>query len=122
MIENSECVASYFGYWPDFADAKIARFCLSDRGEILFDLFYVDAEQSKAATIALQFNGVADVELTDLMAHNVLDQLSIEGGSPLVVGIAACYGLSGSFKCASAQVTELRPNNSFKPKPLRGSA
>jgi hypothetical protein len=51
-----------------------------------------------------------------------VDQLSIDGGSPLLVGISACYGLSDSFKCASAQVTELRPNNSFKPKPLRGSA
>jgi hypothetical protein len=122
MIENSELVTSYFGYWPEFADAKVARLCLSDRGEILLDLIYIDAEQGKAATIALQFNGIADVELTDFMTHNLLDQLSIEGDSPLVVGIAACYGLSGSFKCASAQVTELRPNNSFKPKPLRGSA
>jgi hypothetical protein len=122
MISRSDTVESIFGYWPEFADAKILLLAYESSGTIRLDLSYIDAQLCKAALVSLHFTGVKDVALTELLTENVLDRLGISAGMPIRVELEACYGLSGSFTCTGAEVTGVVPNNSFKPKPLRGSA
>jgi hypothetical protein len=122
MISRSDTVEAIFGYWPEFADAEVSLFAYESTGTILLDLSYIDAQLEKAAIVRLRFTGVSHVELTELMSHNILDRLSVSTGAPIRVELDACYGLSGSFACTGAEVAGVAPNNSFKPKPLRGSA
>ena len=122
MISRSDAVESIFGYWPEFADAEVSLFSYESTGTIRLELSYIDAQLDKAAIVSLRFTGVSGVELTELMSRNVLDRLSVSMGTPIRVELEACYGLSGSFSCTGAEVAGVAPNNSFKPKPLRGSA
>lgn len=122
MISQSEAVESIFGYWPEFADAKILLLAYERPDIIRLDLSYIDVELEKTAVIGLRFVGVRDLYLTDLRSENVLDSLSISADTPMRIELEACYGLGGSFTCTGAEVTGVAPNNSFKPRPLRGSA
>jgi hypothetical protein len=122
MISHSELVEDFFGYWPEFADARIVSFAWAQPGSMNLVLHYIDAEQRKDAIVSLRFGGATDVQLTDLKSENVLDRLGISAGSSVAVELEACYGLAGTFRCSVVEVTELAPNKSFKPMPLRGTA
>ncbi|MGY1424165.1 Imm50 family immunity protein [Lysobacter sp. A289] len=122
MISKSDAVTSIFGYWPEFADARLISFSYSADSSVTLELFYIDVSAGKGAVVSLLFAGVRDIELNDLASDNVLDRLAIAEGSPLLVTLEPCIGLGGSFTCTAATVTGVVPNNSFKPKPLRGSA
>jgi Immunity protein 50 len=116
MISQSESVKSIFGYWPEFADAKVVLVAYEQPDVIRLHLSYIDVQLEKAAVVSLQFSGVKDLELTGLSSENVLDSLSISADMPMRVELEACYGLSGSFTCTGAEVSGVAPNNSFKPK------
>jgi len=122
MISQSENVISIFGYWPQFADAKVALIAYEPPGTIRLDLSYIDAEMQKAAVVRLRFTGVRELALSELLSENVLDSLTISDETPMRVELEPCYGLGGSFTCTGAEVTGVAPNNSFKPTPLRGAA
>jgi len=122
MISRSELVEGFFGYWPQFADAKVVHFSWARSGEIDLALHYIDASEAKDAVVSFRFSGVRNVELTELKSENVVDCLSISRGALVGVELEACYGLGGSFECLAVEVTGLAPNNSSKPTPLRGAA
>jgi hypothetical protein len=122
MISGADAVTSIFGYWPEFADARLLSFGYTDEGIVTLNLSYIDASAGKGALVSLAFSGALDIELTDLASENVLDCLTISEGAPMTVTLEPCIGLGGSFTCTAAAVTGVAPNNSFKPKPLRGSA
>ncbi|UXA51395.1 immunity 50 family protein [Xanthomonas prunicola] len=122
MILHADIVESIFGYWPDFADAKIVSVTYERPDSVRLTVDYIDAGAGKAAVVSLWFTGVTDLELTDLLSENVLDILGISHGAPIVVTLEACHGLQGRFHCSAVAVTAVVPNNSFKPTPLRGSA
>ena len=121
MISRSELVEDFFGYWPEFADAKVVHFGWARPGEIDLALHYIDAGRAKEAVVGLRFSGVNNVEFTDLKSENVVDRLSIAPSALICVELEACYGLSGTFQCVSVEVTGLAPNNSSKAMPLRGT-
>ncbi|MGZ8252140.1 MAG: hypothetical protein ACXW1P_06875 [Methylophilaceae bacterium] len=104
MIENAEQVSSYFGYWPEFCDARIESFSFKKSGSIELCIFYIDTELDKSAYINLQFNGVIEVTLSDLFSENVIDEMLIAGTGPFTIKIEPCYGLGGSFKSSSIEV------------------
>jgi len=122
MISNSELVEAFFGYWPEFADAKGIKFGWAQSGAVDLALHYIDAGRGKNAIVSFRFDGVTNVRITDLVSENVLDCLSISPGTPIAVELEACHGLAGTFQCSNVEVTGLAPNNSSKPNPLRGSA
>ncbi|MBB6600644.1 hypothetical protein H6X63_13470 [Luteimonas sp. MC1825] len=122
MITGSETVTSVFGYWPEFADARVLSFGFSAEGTVSLVLLYIDASASKSAEVSLSFSGVRELDLGALASENVLDRLTVTPGDPMMVTLESCIGLSGSFTCTAATVAGVSPNNSFKPKPLRGSA
>ncbi|OOG60528.1 hypothetical protein B0E47_02825 [Rhodanobacter sp. B05] len=114
MISHAELVESIFGYWPEFADGRIELFSFEQPGIVCLRIFYIDANIKRAATVSLRFTGVTEVDLSEFRSENVVDALSISSVSPSVVTIEGCYGLCGTFTCASVEVTGAVPNNSFK--------
>ena len=110
MISQSHLVESHFGYWPDFADAKIVEFSWAKSGSLCLALHYIDAEQPKNATVWLQFSGVSELDLSELRSENVLDSLRLTCGEPMLVELEPCYGLGGSFRCSAVKVTKVASN------------
>ena len=104
MIENAEKVLSYFGYWPEFCDAKIESFSYNKAGIIELSIFYIDLSLVKSAYVNIRFIGVSEVALYKLLSENVIDEMSIEGEGPFTVNIESCYGLEGGFKSKSIEV------------------
>ncbi len=107
MIQCAEIVESYFGYWPQFCDAKITFMLYEAHSSLILGLSYIDSDQRKVADIRLKFSGVSDVELTDFCSENVLDALRISPESPTTVRLEACYGLNGQFICIEVEVMSL---------------
>ena len=122
MIVRSDEVESFFGYWPEFADAKVSLFAFESSGTIRLDISYIDAELNKAAIVSLQFTGVRNVALTELMSENVIDRLAISMGTPMQVALEACFGLGGSFSCMGVEVLKVTPNNSCMDSPVNPTA
>jgi hypothetical protein len=107
MIQRADMVESYFGYWPEFCDAKITFLLYEAHSSIILGLSYIDSDQGKAADIRLKFSGVSDVELTDFCSENIIDALRISRESPTTVSLEACYGLDGHFTCRAVEVMSL---------------
>ncbi|OOG45632.1 Imm50 family immunity protein [Rhodanobacter sp. C01] len=114
MISHAELVESIFGYWPEFSDGRIEFFSFEQPGIVCLRIFYIDSNIQKAAAVSLRFTGVIDIDLSEVLSENVIDVLSVSSTSPAIVTIEGCYGLCGTFKCTSAEVTSVVPNNSFK--------
>ena len=108
MIQNQREVTDYFGYWPQFCDAKFTRFTFDKSGFIEATIFYIDVECSKQAIITIEFSGVKAVKLNDFYSENVIDEIAITNKSPYKVTIIACYGLNGTFDCTGIEVTNVR--------------
>lgn len=104
MFKQMELVTSYFGYWPEFADGKVVRITYDATGVIELVIFYIDAENQKAAHVGLRFVSVTDVVITELRSENVIDSLSLSEDAPHRVSVEACYGLSGTFMCKNVEV------------------
>lgn len=107
MIANSSGVIAHFGYWPLFCDAKVEGFSFSRPGTLKLSVRYIDADQSKKATIDLLFSGITNMELNELRAENVVDEIIIREGEEIEVSIEAAYGLCGSFSCTEGEVAHV---------------
>jgi hypothetical protein len=114
MISHSKLVESIFGYWPEFADGRIQSFSYEHPGVVSLTIFYIDSQVAKAATVSLRFIGVTELDLSELCSENIVDALNISSERPCLVTIEACYGLGGTFKCISAEVTGVVPDISFE--------
>ncbi len=55
MISSSDAVTSIFGYWPEFADARLISFSYSAEGIVTLGLFYIDGSAGKGAGTTLSF-------------------------------------------------------------------
>nr|WP_295074813.1 Imm50 family immunity protein [uncultured Roseateles sp.] len=117
MIGNADQLVSYFGYWPEFCDAKIVLISFEPQSSIVMRIAYIDVDRGCAATIELKFSGVSEIALTDLLSENVIDSLRLSQGSPVRVILDACYGLQGSFTCQAVEVSSLQPDHSYSPSP-----
>jgi hypothetical protein len=107
MIAQAEKVESYFGCWPDFSDGKITCFSYEDGTTISLAIDYIDRDKDKAAQVEIRFNGVSNIELTDVKSQNIIDVLRISHDQPIKVELEACYGLDGSFNCCTVEVTSM---------------
>jgi hypothetical protein len=115
MIQAVEKVQAYFGYWPEFCDAKITSIVYEAPSCLVLGLRYIDNDLGRAADIQLKFFGVADMALTDLSSDNVIDALEISDGSPIAVSLEACCGLDGQFLCTAVEVLSLVPRAFERP-------
>ena len=106
-ISNIELVETYFGYWPEFSDAKINCLKIHFQTQILtLSLHYIDSDKNKEADIIFAFYGVNKIELNELLEQNILDQLLIENTTDgnFLISIKACYGVVGSLNCNKIEV------------------
>lgn len=117
MISHAQRVESYFGYWPLFCDAKITTVAFCQPGTITLVIAYLDANKHRGADVSLKFSGVTEVALSDLRSENVIDALRIPEELPALVTLEASYGLDGSFRCATVEVTSVTPNRWANPEP-----
>ena len=108
-------VESYFGYWPEFCDAKITSILYEAHSCLVLGLSYIDSDLEKAADIQLKFLAVSDLEFTGLESENVIDALRISGETPIAVTLEACCGLDGRFICGAVQVLSFVPRASPSP-------
>jgi hypothetical protein len=108
MIAQAEQVECYFGYWPEFSDGSITRFSYEDESVISLTICYIDTNQNKAAQVEFKFNGVSNIELSNLKSQNIIDVLCISQDQLVKVELEACYGLFGSFNCRSVEVASMR--------------
>jgi hypothetical protein len=108
MLRNSSAVTNYFGYWPEFCDARVESISFSRPGTVELTLFYIDTEQNKSSYVTFRFHGVADLELSELRNDNVVDELVIEPGQTMTVQIVSACGLSGRFTCLDAEVRDVK--------------
>lgn len=136
LIIGHEKVVSIFGRWPSFHDGEVHRLVLDStrtdakgaryasvelllRGWNLTEQVSDEGFYKKEAdsVVHFLFEHVSEVELDGLNHQNVLSELELSvaesaedpGFKCLVVGLAHCYGLSGSFKAASAKVLSVSP-------------
>lgn len=114
MIQKSDIVVSYFGYWPEFCDGKILSFLYEAPDLLQLAISYIDADKALGAQIQFRFVGVSDVNFSELRSENVIDSLRLMEGDPNRVELEAAYGLAGSFNFQAAEVVSLLPNNSLK--------
>lgn len=107
MIEGRELVTRRFGYWPEFADARVRFLRLHDSGCIEIGVHYIDADQAIKANIDLRFTGASEIQLMDFRSQNVLDALRITPGNPHRVDIESCCGVYGDFTCTRISVINI---------------
>jgi len=106
-------VVSFFGYWPEFCDAKIRAFIFDRTKEhacsIKVRIYYIDSNQNKSAELEIEFGDVSELNINNIFTDNVLDNLIINSNKSLLnnqyeVLFIACAGLSGKFMCENIQV------------------
>lgn len=122
MISQRELVESFFGHWPEFADADIKLFTWARGQSIELELMYGEQALGKSAVVGLRFTGVRDIDLTEFRSQNVLDCLRITPEEPIEVELEACYGLGGTFKCSGIEVIKVAPHNSYMDSPTTARA
>ncbi len=115
MVSHTELVESILGYWPEFSDGRIEFLSFEHPDKVCLRILYNDANLGKQLSVSLLFTGVTELNLAELRSQNTIDALRISEPSPATVTIEAFYGLCGTFKCTSAEVTSVVPNYSSKP-------
>lgn len=125
-VAHAERLLEAFGYWHSFHDAEVHRAVL-DRGgaeerpsiTLLINVYdssgaldergYYDVRVNVMVT--LKFSDVDDMELGDLGAQNVINELRLEPqpAGRIAVELAPCFGLNGVFTCGTVEVLEVAP-------------
>jgi hypothetical protein len=142
LVENGKALVEAMGFWPSFHDANVMEalrdadafavtvhlFAMTD--QVNSDGYYI-LEKHHLVTIAL--HGVQSNSLPSDYSTDCLDGLSFQrDGAFLQVEFGSHMDQGGTVVCRKAEIASvvpctstgvaLAPNNSFKPKPLRGSA
>jgi hypothetical protein len=128
-FEHSEKLTSIFGEWPSFHDAEVLRFALDRSGaegptlEAEVHLFAVTSDVDATGhhilknhtRVTLRFTEVAVCDLEGFNHQNVLFSLTTSNLDPatnegrrLQVELSASYGLSATFQCKRAIVSEAK--------------
>lgn len=102
MDNYREKVQDIFGYWPLFCDAEVYDICYKEYKEnkvFYLKLLYSDMDERKSILITLAFEDIIDIEISNIMSQNVIDQIDImETDNNFRVEINSAVGLSGKIK------------------------
>lgn len=115
-FKNGQRVIDYFGYWPEFCDAKIVKFKYSktsiDISSIILHICYIDSDQNKKALIGIRFDDVTELNINNVFNENVLDELIILKDKNIPhrysIEIIGCYGINGKFICKDIDVEKFK--------------
>ena len=107
MIFGKEDIVNYFGYWPEFCDARILELGLKfSVKEITLLLEYIDNDKGLTAKVTFTFTQVYDFFLSELTDGAVLDLLEfreIDSGGFIVL-LQGAYGIVGKLSCHKVSV------------------
>ena len=132
-IVGSEKLVAALGYWPSFHDAEIVSVSAKRGLPVAVGAATVELtvhvrryesrgqgtaqyEQVLVKSILASFmcRQVAELELSEFNHQNVINSLSIEvepstdaPGSPLVLTIEPIWGLGGTVRCASVELSSV---------------
>ena len=115
-IPGADAVVAWFGQWPSFHDAEIVELHLNRAGHSWVKLHAWLTTQTgepgeqkistdRHAVVTFTLREVADLELTDFSAQNVIFGLELEHrseGHRLI--LKPCFGLSGFIQARAIEV------------------
>ena len=128
-IEHHELVVEKFGRWPNFHDGEVHRVVLDRLRRRPNGRYYASVELQirgwlitsevdseghyklkHDSVVHFLFEEVTELELYDLNQQNVISSLKIgKADDGLILELAPCYGLSGSFKARRGSVVAVMP-------------
>jgi len=142
LVENGQALVEIMGYWPSFHDANVMEISReTDTFTVTVHLFamtdqvdsagYYILEKHHLVTIAM--HGLQSSSLPLTYSDDCLSGLTFSRSGDLTqVDFESHMGQDGTVLCRKVEIASmipcdskgvaLAPNNSFKPKPLRGSA
>lgn len=126
-IHGHDRLTGVFGRWPSFHDAEVWQF-LCERTPAGFDIaltlhvFQMTSEVTETGhfklmnhtRVVLRFTDCAELQLQGFNHQNVLYGLGLgyvdtHATHPVGVELEGCYGLEGTFRCASMTVDAAEP-------------
>ena len=142
LVKNGKSLVEAMGFWPSFHDANVMEASRDgDSFSVTVHLFAMTDQVDSAGYYVLEkhhlvtivMGGVASNSLPSDYSGDCLDRLSFQRiGGHLQVDFSSHMNQDGTVVCTEAEIVSvipcsskgaaLAPNNSFKPKPLRGSA
>ncbi|WP_082559576.1 MULTISPECIES: Imm50 family immunity protein [unclassified Lysobacter] len=142
LVENGKALVEAMGYWPSFHDANVLA-THSDAGAftVTVHLFAMTDQVDSAGYYALEKHHRVTIVMHDMQSSSLppgysddcLASLSFSRvGDLLQVDFESHMDQDGTVLCNKVEIASIIPcdskgvalasNNSFKPKPLRGSA
>ena len=142
LVKGGKSLVEAMGYWPSFHDANVMEASRSgDCFTVTVHLFAMTDQVDSAGYYVLEkhhlvtivMRGVERNSLPPDYSGDCLDLLTFQSTEGLLqVDFGSHMDQDGTIVCSEAEIASvipcssngvaLAPNNSFKPKPLRGSA
>jgi immunity protein 50 of polymorphic toxin system len=142
LVENGKALTEAMGYWPSFHDANVLAVARDDHAFTLtVHLFAMTDQIDPAGYFILEKHHLVTIVMHDVQSNSLppaysddcLDRLSFSRtGDFSQVDFESHLDQDGTVVCRRVEIASiapcssegvaLAPNNSFKPKPLRGSA
>lgn len=93
-------VVNFFGYWPQFCDARIDGFLYDfDNNKLELVLFYSDNDTGKSAKVTFSLEGISDIKIENMLTANLVDSVVVNMvESFYIIDIESCYGLYGRIE------------------------
>ena len=109
IIQNRHLVEDYFGYWPEFCDAKVINLRFNaEKKFIEISLRYFDVDRNLGAEITIGFLQCLNLNFSSFCMENVVDNLTISIFSESFhVVIDSSFGLSGDLHCQEVEVVSI---------------
>ncbi|QSX79368.1 Imm50 family immunity protein [Agrilutibacter solisilvae] len=142
LVRNGKSLVEAMGYWPSFHDANVMEASRSgDSFSVTVHLFAMTDQVDSAGYYVLEKHHLVTIVMRGVESNSLpcdysgdcLDSLSFQSTDGLLqVDFGSHMDQDGTIVCSEAEIASvipcsskgvaLAPNNSFKPKPLRGSA
>ncbi len=119
-IVGSEKLVAALGYWPSFHDAEIVSISAQRGlpvapGVASVELVVRAGSREERPCQILVCRHVTDLELSEFNHQNVINSLSVQvepsaeaQGSPLVLTLESIWGLGGTVRCATVELSSVQ--------------
>ena len=122
-IAGAQELYDWFGYWPDFHDAKVIKFSLDPAGPSSLAIHTWEMtnkineqgyyELTKHTVVQFELDAIINVSLVDVWEHSILLGLGVEKtDAGFRLSFSAAYGVSGTIEAErlSLSVTPGKPS------------
>lgn len=116
LIQNSQLIESYFGYWPTFHDDYIDSCVYKSEDRSCTIIVRSETNKDKKCTINFKFKGIKRIEIgnpLDTPAHsNIIFEMKFnktEDTNLIKVDITSSMGMCCMMECEEVEVVNLEP-------------